>query len=426
MKSIYFLIILMIYSFAGAGQEALTLDSCRNLALLNNPTLKQLEKRVESAEANIKSKRKDYFPTIDAGGDYTFLQHPIRVELNENTFEGAQNLYSINAPIVQNVYSGSIVRRSNEMAELQKELTSSNRDDAENILLLQTELGFWQAIYNQELVKLAGKNKDAIDELVKVVSDRVESEIISKNDLLLLEVRQNEAELFSQVTSDALEVSLLELNSVMGIPSDQEITLEGDLNEVLFSEIDYSLDSVLHYRPDIMAQSKKIDIQKTNAALVKSQYLPKVYVGVIPAWGAPNTVIGTTQPNYNTSFTAGVNVPITRWGKRSQDVEKELLLADAATFELQELRDKVSLEVNSSDYQLKEAAKRIELTTSSLEKADENLKIMTDRYQDELTSILEVLDAQLYWQRSYKNMLDAQLYYKRALAYHKNAIGIIK
>lgn len=51
--------------------------------------------------------------------------------------------------------------------------------------------------------------------------------------------------------------------------------------------------------------------------------------------------------------------------------------------------------------------------------------ILTDRYLEGLTSILEVLDAQLYWQRAYKDMLDAQAYYKRALAFYKNSIGQI-
>ena len=104
---------------------------------------------------------------------------------------------------------------------------------------------------------------------------------------------------------------------------------------------------------------------------------------------------------------------------------KELLLAEAASYELKELQYEVNLEINSSSYQLSESIRRVELTTTSLQKAQENLNIMTDRYLEGLTSILEVLDAQLYWQRSYKDMLDAQYYYKRAFAFFKYSIGQI-
>ncbi len=200
---------------------------------------------------------------------------------------------------------------------------------------------------------------------------------------------------------------------------------QGNLDEVLGQSLDYTLDSVLINRPDLAAQNKAVEMQKTNAELVNSQYLPNVYVGIMPSWGAPNTNIGATDPNYNTAFMAGMNIPITRWGKRKQDVGKELLKAEAATYELQELQDEVKLDINSSSYQLAESISRIELTKESLQKAQENLNIMTDRYLEGLTSILEVLDAQEFWQRSYKDMLDAQVYYKRALAYYKYSINQI-
>jgi len=311
------------------------------------------------------------------------------------------------------------------MAGLQKEYASDSKENIEDLLLLETELSFWNAKYNEELVQLIVAYEMVIDGLASVIQDKVEAEIISRNDLLLVEVRQNEAELAGLMAKNQLDVSIMALNRIIGYPLDQQHQLQGNLDEVLVSSLDYSLDSVLNNRPDIAAQNKRVEMQKTNAELVKSQYLPSVYAGIIPSWGVPNTNVGGTDPNYNTSFLAGLNIPITRWGKKKQDVGKELLLAEAAAFELKELQDEVSLDINSSSYQLVESISRIELTKESLKKAQENLNIMTDRYLEGLTSILEVLDAQEFWQRSYKDMLDAQVYYKRAFAFYKHSIGQI-
>lgn len=424
-KKLYVIIFLIPISLLSFGQENLTLDNCRARVLEYNPTLKQQEKLLESAEANIKAKKKDYLPTIDVNGDYSFLQNPIMVETGTTSTEGAQNLYGLNAPIIQNVYRGSSVRRANEMAGLQKEFASDSRDNVEDLLLLETELSFWDAVYNEELLQLVVAYRNVIDGLATVIQDKVEAQIISRNDLLLVEVRQNEAELAGLMAKNQFDVSVMALNRLIGYPLDQQHQLQGNLDEVLVASLDYTLDSVLVNRPDIAAQNKAVEMQKTNAELVKSQYLPSLYVGIIPSYGAPNTNIGSIDPNYNTSFMAGMNIPITRFGKRKQDVGKELLKAEAATFELQELQDEVKLGINSSSYQLAEAIIRIELTKESLQKAQENLNIMTDRYMEGLTSILEVLDAQEFWQRSYKDMLDAQLYYKSALAYYKHSIGQI-
>ena len=424
-KKLYIFIFLVTSSLLGIGQENLTLDICRARVIEHNPTLKSQEKLVESAEANIQANKKDYLPTIDVNGDYTFLQEPITVETSPTVTEGPQNLYGIDAAIIQNVYRGSSVRRSNELAGLQKEYASNNKDNVVNFLLLETELAFWNTIYNQELLQLVVDYQEVVDDLAVVIRDKVETEIISRNDLLLVEVRQNEAELHRLKATNQFDVSMMELNRIIVYPLDQKHQLQGNLDEILVYSLDYSLDSILRNRPDIAAQYKQIEIQKTNAELVKAQYLPSIYAGIIPSYGVPNTRLGGTEPNYNTAFLAGLNIPITRWGKRKQDVGKELLLAEAASYELKELQYEVSLEINSSSYQLSESIRRVELTTASLQKAKENLNIMTDRYLEGLTSILEVLDAQLYWQRSYKDMLDAQLYYKKSFAYYKYSIGQI-
>jgi outer membrane protein TolC len=424
-KKLNIFIFLIAVTLVASGQESLTLDLCRARVIEYNPTLKQQEKMVESTEANIKAQKKDYLPTIDVNGDYTFLQNPITVETDGVSSESLQNLYGFGAPIIQNVYRGSSVRRANEMAGLQKAYASDSRDNVEDLLLLETELAFWNAVYNEELLQLIVDYEKVIDELAAVIQDKVEAEIISRNDLLLVEVRQNEAELYRLVTTNQFDVSLMELNRIIGYPLVQKLPLQGNLDEVLVHSLDFSLDSVLINRPDLAAQNKAVEMQKTNAELVKSQYLPSLYVGIVPSWGAPNTNIGATDPNYNTSFMAGMNIPITRWGKKKQDVGKELLKAEAATFELKELQDEVKLNINSSGYQLAESIRRIELTKNSLQKAQENLNIMTDRYLEGLSSILEVLDAQEFWQRSYKDMLDAQVYYKRAYAYYKQSIGQI-
>ncbi len=424
-KKFYIFIFLIPFSLISSGQENLTLENCRARVIEYNPTLKQQEKLVESAEANIQAKKKDYFPTIDVNGDYTFLQNPIILETSPNPTEGPQNIYGLDAPIIQNVYRGSLVRRSNELAGLQKEYASNSKDNIENFLLLETERAFWNAVYNEELLHLIVNYRVVIDELAAVIRDKVEAEIISRNDLLLVEVRQNEAELFGLVATNQLDVSIMELNRMIGYPLDQKHQFQGNLDEVMVSSLDYSLDAVLNNRPDIAAQNKNVEMQKTNAELVKSQYLPSVYAGIIPSWGVPNTNLGATDPNYNTAFMAGLNIPITRWGKRKQDVGRELLLAEAATYELKELQDEVKLDINSSSYQLAESIRRIELTKESLQIAEENLSIMTDRYLEGLTSILEVLDAQEFWQRAYKDLLDAQVYYKRAFAYYKHSIDQI-
>jgi outer membrane protein TolC len=224
---------------------------------------------------------------------------------------------------------------------------------------------------------------------------------------------------------NSLEISMMDLNRLIGYPADTLIEISGDLSLMLDTIVTGIPDQVFQARPEVVSQQKMVEIKEINSEIVKAAYLPKVFVGVIPEYGAPNTNLGGTDPMYNTSILAGVNVPLVRWGQKSQDVRKEMSLAEADKFRLQELKDEISMELNMSDYQLQEAVKRVDLTRNSLVKAEENLTIMTDRYLESLTSILEVLDAQQYWQRSFKEMLDAEVNYKQTWILYRKAYGIL-
>ncbi len=423
MRNNIIILVLLLAVFTANGQTSLNLDQCKEHALKYNPTLKQNLKQVEAAEENIDAAQKDFYPTVDIGGDANYWQNPLTITSGRVTNEANQSSYSLSAPIIQNVYSGGNVRKNKELAEQQLNISVNYKESYEDFLMVQTEIAFWKGIYNAGLNDLSQAYSDAIDGLVSVVRDKVEAEVISRNDLLLLEVRQNEASLFEMITHNDYELAIMDLNRLIGFPMDSLVTLTGDLTNTQTQVKYISASQAVVNRPEYKAQEFAVDAQLTKAGLTKAAYMPNLYVGVNPIWGAPNTNFGSSSPNYNTAFFAGVNIPIVRWGKKSDEVKREKLKAEASRFELQELSDQLSLELNTSDYQLQQAAERVDLTANSLTKAEENLSIMTDRYLEGLTSILEVLDAQLYWQRSYKDLLDAQLYYKNALVVYKRASG---
>jgi len=425
MKTIYIFILCFASSIVAQSQSALTLEQCREIAIGGSPILKQSEQQVGAAESAEQAAKKDYYPQIDVNGDFKYLQEPMTVEVGGTKFEGNNSQYSLNASLIQNIYSGGMVRKMHEMSGYQLNLAENNKDAIEDVVLYQTELYFWNAIYKEELLELSGLYKGVIDDLVKVVRNKVEGELVNRSDLLLVEVRQNEAELARMKASDNLEIALMELKKTMGIPVDSLVYPQANLGQLSAFSTDKSLNEALNNRPEMASQKELINIRESQVGLAGAKYGPTVYAGVVPVWGAPNHKLPGDDPVYNTSVVAGLSMPIVRWGKKRDEVNQQKFLKDAEQYQMEELENQISLEVKSAKYQLDEAVNRVDLTTKSLEKAKENLEMMTDRYVEGLTSILEVLDAQLYWQNAYRNMLDAQAYYQSALSTYKKATGVI-
>ena len=89
----------------------------------------------------------------------------------------------------------------------------------------------------------------------------------------------------------------------------------------------------------------------------------------------------------------------------------------------EKLKEIVTLEVQSTKYSYDETIKRVELTTTSLSRAEENLDIMTTRYNEGLSPILEVLDAQVFWNKAYYDHIEAKRLYKVSYSVLLKSIG---
>jgi len=47
-----------------------------------------------------------------------------------------------------------------------------------------------------------------------------------------------------------------------------------------------------------------------------------------------------------------------------------------------------------------------------LSESEENLRIATDKYENQMSTLTDLLDAQSQWQQSFSNLIEAQTQYK--------------
>jgi outer membrane protein TolC len=79
--------------------------------------------------------------------------------------------------------------------------------------------------------------------------------------------------------------------------------------------------------------------------------------------------------------------------------------------------------VESSYYDLQQSQHQLDFADGSLNNASKNVEVMLDRYYEGLSSVLEVLDAQLFWQKSYLNYIEAKFELNMAYSSYQKAMG---
>jgi len=105
-----------------------------------------------------------------------------------------------------------------------------------------------------------------------------------------------------------------------------------------------------------------------------------------------------SEPGANYHVTARLVIPVFYWGQKNEKVFASQKITEQTQLELERTMDIVALQVTSGYYELQRSQEQVNFASGALNNAEKNVEVMVDRYFEGLASVLEVLDAQLYWQ----------------------------
>jgi outer membrane protein TolC len=137
-------------------------------------------------------------------------------------------------------------------------------------------------------------------------------------------------------------------------------------------------------------------------------------VSGVGALGKEGINIENPTSNSFTSYYGMVqlSIPIFDGGQRKQKVKQQQFVIEAQQYQLKETQEKISLEVQQAYLHLNESAKHVELSGTSLEQAEENLRLSNDRLKAGTIVGKDVLEAQTIWQQAYTEIIEAKVGYR--------------
>ena len=103
-----------------------------------------------------------------------------------------------------------------------------------------------------------------------------------------------------------------------------------------------------------------------------------------------------------------VNVPIFHWGAELKKVKKAKLDLNDSQLQLQQYERGMRIEVRQAVQNLTDGQCMVETATVGQQQADENLRVMRQKYDNQLCTMTDLLDAQSQWQQARSNLIEAQ------------------
>lgn len=411
---------IMMLSENADAQSSISLTEARKMALEQNKKIKSAQYNIEAARAMREGINGANKPKVEGSVASFYFGKPLNALLPE---------YGVSPSVMvqQAIYAGGKIKLGKQAADKGIEIYQEQKALTETEVLLNVEKAYWQVASVSEKITLATQFKSLLNSLLKELTNSFDAGMIYKNDILRVQVQLNEAEFNLGKAKDGLIMSKLSLAQTIGTPGNAEITLT---DSVVGSFALMTTDGFLNAaenRSEIRLLKKAIEAQQLQEKLLKADFKPTVGIIASGFAGAGPKMNFTNGNNFLASYYGllSVTIPIWDWGQKASKVKEQSFKIDANQMQLAETKELISLEAQNAYLQLNQSARRIDLSSVSVQQAEENLRLSNDRFKAGTVTGQDVLEAQTLWQQAKSNVIDAKVEYKLNEAIYRKAVGAI-
>jgi len=365
-------------------------------------SLRAAAARSEQAARRQLQARTAFLPTLSAAGDFSLaLRH--RTGIKPWGF-------ALQPQIVETLYGGGSVRASWRKASLDH--AAALCDEAFTALDVRyaADYAYWNLSAMTQYRDAMRRFVGIIRSLKEIIDRRFAEGYISKSDVLMIEARLSAAEYEELAAEKNCEEALHNFNVLRGAGADDPVVLAASILDSLAMPLRATFDETLAARPDYTAARLRREAAASSVRIARAAFNPRIEVGVSGIW-QPDTPNRRGATSLDGALFARVSVPIFHFRERRHAVAEARAAELEHTWNEAQLHDDILLQERNGWTALTESRAQVEAVKESLRIAGENLELSTYSYGEGLTTILDVLQAQLSWIQLYTNAITARFNY---------------
>lgn len=283
---------------------------------------------------------------------------------------------------------------------------SALRADSEKAVLRQTELalteqvqsGFFRYLRARENARSAGDALARLRSQLDIARAYYGVGLRPRLDVLQAEVDVSKAESTLIQEENARETARAKLNTLLGLPATARVDYEGDLSVAPFSrDLEECLNTAYSLRPDLYIARKSVEIAVKDRRMTQSGYYPQIdaYYRTSTFGNTPDLRRAGENGGQGVSWEAGARASwdVFSWGTTYYADQEAGFNVAKLRHEEENLRLSAGYDVKSRLLALWEAEKRIAVARKGMEQAQEAYKAALARYQAQVGTNFDVLDA---------------------------------
>jgi len=409
---------ILLWSTLGSALGA-DLQQCVNIALKQNPDILASQSQLDQAEAALSQAKGQRFPKLTASITGTRTNDALNgfgIKLSQrnatfNDFGAGQftspaalsvapdNLnypdpvtnYNSRLELQIPLYNGGMISGYVDQAHAFIKAAQAGNQSARQQVIFHVIQAYQGVHTAHAYVAVAQKAEAAAKAYVKTTRNLLNEGMVVRSDLLFAQVNLSNIKVNLQEAERSEAAALDQLHLLLGMPLDEKLEIGPDFIPAgLGGTVAELQDEAVANNPGIQAMRSQLDVASAGVKVASADYYPHFNAMVRQDWNAP-----TLQQNASSYTVAGVlswqifDMGVTRGAVGRAKASRQELQA-----RLGQAEQGVRFQVADAWRGSAEAESRVDARTAAVAQAEEAQRLVAKRYENGVTTMVEVLAAQ--------------------------------
>ncbi|MFZ6032677.1 MULTISPECIES: TolC family protein [unclassified Melioribacter] len=429
------LILILFASSLFAQERILTLKECLEIGLQNSKDLKISQSRINFSEAKLSEINSQFLPQFKLFGNYTRLSDNIPAfEFSSPLFpstirisEPLYNNYTFKFGFTQPLFTGFKLLSSRSAAKYNLQASESDYSKDANEAAFNIYSAYWNYYKASEIRDVIEHTLKQIESHLKDTRNFYEQGLVPNNDLLKLEVKYSNTKLMLIEAENNLKIARIALNKALGIELDSQIKVSGA--ETSLENVNYDLSEILNEalnnRQELKSLAYRVQSSEEGISAAKSNWLPSIYLSGNYYYSNPNPRFLPAKDEFNYNWDVGVTLSwdVWNWGLTSSQVSQAEQTKIQLETNYDQLKENIQMEVHSNYLNLLKTEEKVKVNKIALEQASENYRITAEKYNLQLATSTDLIDAETLKLQAETNLKTAEVDYQLAKVRLEKSLG---
>ena len=425
------IISLLVVAVLFPQNKKLTLEDCLQTGLLNSRQIKISESVLRSSDERVTEVTSQMLPKLSLSAGYTYmnLNEPTQIGFGPAPIQ-VQNpfyLYGMQLSIQQPLFTGFQLSSSRSAAKNTYEAINYEHQKNINNKAFEIYTTYWNLFKAEKQVELIEEYTHSLDEDLRKTKDFVDNGLATMNDYLKLELQAANTMLQLIDAKNNREIARATFNKSIGLPLNDSTEIETSLilPQAQIIKYDELMLDAINNREELKSLEFKIKSGEEGITAANSGWWPKLYAsGNFFLYNVNAETFSFANEKLQAWFVGlSLNWDLWNWGytsSKSSQAEEEVLQSRES---MELLKEQIEIEVYNAYLALNSNFEKTKVSQFAVLSAQENYRITKDKYDYQLATTNDLIDAEVDLLNSQTKLTISQADYELAKVKLDLAVG---